>query len=91
MGYKGDAIVTAIKSGQDAVFLMRECSDVIDDLIGLKKEIVKTDDFNDEFLTKFDEHIESLMADISHIMYNTSYTAMSSFDNACFTARHLEE
>lgn len=91
MGYKGDAIVNSIRRGQDSMFLMRECSDVIDDLIGLKKEIVKTDDFNDEFLTKFDEHIESLMADISHIMYNTSYTAMSNFDDACSAARHLEE
>ena len=36
MGYKGDAIVDSIRRGQDAMFLMREASDVIDDLIGLR-------------------------------------------------------
>lgn len=91
MGYKGDAIVTAIKNGQDAMFVMREASDVLDGLIGLRREIVKTDDFNDEFLTKFDEHIELLEGDISHIMYNASYDAMENFDAAIYCAKKLEE
>lgn len=91
MGYKGDAIVDSIRRGQDAMFLMRVASDVLDDLIGLRREIVKTDDFNDEFLTKFNEHIELLEADISHIMYNASYDAMANFDAAIYSAKKLEE
>ena len=91
MGYKGDAIVDSIRRGQDAMFLMRDASDVIDDLIGLRREVAKTDDFSDEFLTKFNEHIESLEADISHIMYNASYDAMTNFDAAVYSAKQLEE
>ena len=91
MGYKGDAIVDSIRRGQDAMFLMREASDALDDLIGLRREVVKTDDFNDEFLTKFNEHIEFLEGDISHIMYNASYDAMANCDAAIYSAKKLEE
>lgn len=91
MGYKGDAIVNSIRRGQDAMGLMREASDVLDDLIGLRREVVMADDFNDEFLTKFGEHVELLMADISHIMYNASYDAMTNFDAAVYSAKNLEE
>lgn len=91
MGYKADFIISSVNRGQDAMFVMRECSDTIDTLIKLKKEIAKAEYGSGKFQTEFEEHVDQIIADMSTIMYHAHYDATMEFDKATGTAKNLEE
>lgn len=91
MGYKADFIVSSINRGDDAVFVMRQAGDVIDELIQLKKLVAKAEYGSDKFQTEFGEHADQIIADMRSIMYHAHYDAMMEFDKAVETAKGLEE